>query len=282
MFDIAKGTGARIVHASGYECVPSDLLALLAAQTMRERHGCACKSLKFFLDGSFGGFSGGSLATQRYYWKRGGMEGEEWDPPYALDPPTGTGGPDPASGDSPDVAYDEFAQTWHAPFVLAKYNGKVIRRSNALLNYKYGRNCSYTEVTACSSFPAALAMKAIMGSVDYLLSGPPSTTFAGLLPQPGEGPSKWVRETGYFKGFTVAVGETAAQPVVIARIDSGTTGDPGYKSTAQMCVESALGLALDTQQLPDVGGGVLTPAVALGNVLIDRLAASGMKFSVDP
>eukprot|EP00747_Dinoflagellata_sp_TGD_P058766 gnl/TRDRNA2_/TRDRNA2_151271_c1_seq3.p1 gnl/TRDRNA2_/TRDRNA2_151271_c1~~gnl/TRDRNA2_/TRDRNA2_151271_c1_seq3.p1 ORF type:complete len:168 (+),score=16.32 gnl/TRDRNA2_/TRDRNA2_151271_c1_seq3:163-666(+) len=165
---------------------------------------------------------------------------------------------------------------------MASINTKVVRRSNALLKYEYGRSCTYAEVTVCSSLTGALAYTAGLGSVGLLAVSPLSGLFSRLLPQPGEGPSKELQETGYFKSYTVAVGETASAPVVIARMDSGTAGDPGYKATAQMCIEASLGLALDTKKLPDVGGGVLTPAVALGNVLFDRLSSSGMTFTVDP
>ena len=51
-------------------------------------------------------------------------------------------------------------------------------------------------------------------------------------------------------------------------------GDPGYKATAVMLGESALALALDRDRLPD-RAGVLTPAVAMGDALIDRLRSAG-------
>merc|ERR1711939_1287763 len=90
VFDVAKVTGARIVHACGYDSVPSDLLAWLAAQTMLERHGCPCKSLKYFAGDSKGGAPGGTIATAQYYASKGIRE----DSSYPLDPPDGIGGPD--------------------------------------------------------------------------------------------------------------------------------------------------------------------------------------------
>ena len=58
---------------------------------------------------------------------------------------------------------------------------------------------------------------------------------------------------------------------------AGTSG-PGYGETAKMLSESALCLALDEAKLPQVSG-VLTPATALGMVLVDRLRAAGMTFA---
>ncbi|HET6868795.1 MAG TPA: hypothetical protein VFH80_22980, partial [Solirubrobacteraceae bacterium] len=56
-------------------------------------------------------------------------------------------------------------------------------------------------------------------------------------------------------------------------------GDPGYGETAKMLAESALALAFD-DTLPAVGGGQWTPALALGQPLIDRLMRAGIEFRV--
>ncbi len=58
----------------------------------------------------------------------------------------------------------------------------------------------------------------------------------------------------------------------------GADRDPGYSGTAVMLGESALALALDGDRLPAMAG-VLTPATALGRVLVDRLVAQGFTFS---
>lgn len=65
-------------------------------------------------------------------------------------------------------------------------------------------------------------------------------------------------------------------------------GDPGYQETSKMLIESALCLVMDLDKLPHGGtgagegnkqGGVLTPAAAFGEVLMERLEkASNMKF----
>ena len=56
-------------------------------------------------------------------------------------------------------------------------------------------------------------------------------------------------------------------------------GDPGYGETAMMLSESALALAFD-EDLPERGGGQWTPALALGQPLIDRLVRAGIEFVV--
>jgi short subunit dehydrogenase-like uncharacterized protein len=54
-------------------------------------------------------------------------------------------------------------------------------------------------------------------------------------------------------------------------------GDPGYGETAKMLAESALSLALD--ELPKTSGQV-TPVVAMGDALLERLVAAGITFRV--
>ena len=56
--------------------------------------------------------------------------------------------------------------------------------------------------------------------------------------------------------------------------------DPGYNGTATMLGQSALCLALDGLRLPN-RSGVLTPATAMGDVLVDRLRAHGFTFEVE-
>jgi short subunit dehydrogenase-like uncharacterized protein len=59
--------------------------------------------------------------------------------------------------------------------------------------------------------------------------------------------------------------------------------DPGYYSTSRMLLESGLCLALQSAELKQAGmlqGGVLTPATAMGPLLIDRLREAGFTFRV--
>ena len=52
-------------------------------------------------------------------------------------------------------------------------------------------------------------------------------------------------------------------------------GDFGYKATSVLLGESGLALALDRDRLSDLRG-VLTPAAAMGDVLLARLPAAGV------
>lgn len=78
-----------------------------------------------------------------------------------------------------------------------------------------------------------------------------------------------------------ARGESGKEHLVAkAHVNSGSAGDPGYRATALMSVECALCLALQRKQCSKQGG-VLTPAVALGDVLVDRLNKAGMDVGTD-
>jgi short subunit dehydrogenase-like uncharacterized protein len=94
------------------------------------------------------------------------------------------------------------------------------------------------------------------------------------LPSPGEGPSKEVRDNGFFKTRLMALGDGQVVRGLVA-----DRHDPGYGSTAIMLSEAAMCLVLDGAEL-EVEGGILTPASAMGMRLVERLRAAGMTFEV--
>lgn len=89
----------------------------------------------------------------------------------------------------------------------------------------------------------------------------------------GEGPSAATRAASWF--CCTYLGEGGGRR---ARVDvSG--GDPGYDETAKMLAEAALCLARDRDRLPE-RHGVLTTASAMGEPLLARLRAAGVRFDV--
>ena len=92
---------------------------------------------------------------------------------------------------------------------------------------------------------------------------------ARFLPKPGEGPSKEMRDSGYFN--ILIKGESAHVKVKGFQ-------DPGYGETSKMLGESAMCLVQDGSELPE-SFGVLTPASAMGDLLLERLRQAGMVFS---
>jgi short subunit dehydrogenase-like uncharacterized protein len=93
-----------------------------------------------------------------------------------------------------------------------------------------------------------------------------------VLPAPGEGPSKEVRDAGRFTSKLIGTANGGARVTGIVK----GTSDPGYGETAKMLSESAVCLAKDAGISTD--GGVLTPASCMGMRLVERLRGAGMTF----
>ena len=95
-----------------------------------------------------------------------------------------------------------------------------------------------------------------------------------VLPEPGEGPDRKLQETGFFN--LMQVGVLPDGTLLQARITGDQ--DPGYGSTSKMLSECAVCLAKDDIT---VGGGVWTPAAAMGGLLLERLRNNaGLTFEI--
>lgn len=279
---IAQASGARIVHTCGFDSIPSDL-GLLTLHEFVKAQGASgqFKRVTLAVTNMKGSFSGGTVASLL-----NGIEEATADrsvrrlmgDPYSLSPDRAK---EPDLGRQRDLAslrYDDFLGTWTAPFVMASVNTRVVRRSNALLGYPYGRELDYREVTALRDGVKGLAfgaaMTAGMGAlVASQLFAPTKKLVQRLLPSPGEGPGKAARDAGFFR-FRIEA-ETVEGQRVHAKVVG--TADPGYGETAKMLGHAALCLAQDEAKLPK-RAGVLTPATAMGMALVERLRGAGMTF----
>ena len=168
---------------------------------------------------------------------------------------------------------------WTGPWAMAGINTRVVRRSNALQGWAYGRRFRYREVTGFGTGPAApvLAVAASAGAKAAeagLAFGPSRALLSRLLPAPGQGPGEKTRRTGYFR-IQIHT-RTSAGLRYLGTIEA--QGDPGYAATSVMLGETALCLALDRGQLPD-RAGVLTPATAMGAALATRLRSAGQTLA---
>jgi short subunit dehydrogenase-like uncharacterized protein len=282
----AKDTGARIVNCCGFDSIPSDLGVLMLQEHMKERHGGRCSRVKFFLVGTRGGISGGTIASMMNL-----VEQAAKDPsvrriafdPYALDPERKERGPD--GPDQRSVKHDDDLDIWTGPFVMAAINTRVVRRTNALLGYAYGHDFRYSEVTGfgkgAGGWARANAMTAGIGAFLGAVSIPPlrSALKSTVLPAPGDGPSREKRDNGFFKIKLVGHGNDrgGAEVKLLGRVEGKS--DPGYGETAKMLSEAAVCLAKDPISET---GGILTPASALGSHLLERLKRAGMTFEVGP
>jgi short subunit dehydrogenase-like uncharacterized protein len=246
----AAATGARIVHACGFDSIPSDLGVLMLREHLRRVHGRNLASARYVLERAAGGYSGGTAASVLHEFEVGRHDREDRG---ALKPPRR----DPEGG-------------WLAPFVMAPTNTLVVRRS-------HGRDFRYEEVVRTRGPARAWAVAAGIGVFATVASTAPGRSILRrLVPAPGEGPTAAQRERGFFE--VTLRGLSDGEPPIVVRGRVAAGADPGYGATSLMLAESGLCLALD--DLPR-RGGILTPAAAMGTRLLDRLRRAGMTFEVN-
>jgi short subunit dehydrogenase-like uncharacterized protein len=275
----AKKTGARIVNCCGYDSIPSDLGTLMVQEAFRQRHGRYASEVKMAAGEMRGGPSGGTIATMMNVadeLKENPSLRKVLGNPYGLNP-KGVRGPD--KGDQAGVRFDKDFDMWTGPFMMANINTRIVRRSHALMGLPWGEDFRYSEVMSTGkgakgwsrAVSVAGGMVALIGGVALPFIRP---LLEKRLPSPGEGPSKEVRDNGFFKTRLMALGDGQVVRGLVA-----DRHDPGYGSTAIMFSESAMCLVLDGAEL-EVEGGILTPASAMGMRLVERLRAAGMTFEV--
>lgn len=280
--DQARASGARIVHTCGFDSIPSDLGVVRVQQEMVARHGVAAAAVKCRIGEFKGSFSGGTVASMLNMMVESDLDPgiqELLHDPYGLNPEDERRGLDGPERTLPE--YDTDFDAWTTPFVMAVINTKVVRRSNALLGYVYGREFRYDEAmlmpTGLWGFPAAAAVS-IGSSLFNAATGVAGlrSMLARLLPKPGEGPSRQAREAGMFD--ISLLGKHPSDEAAHVRIRVHGDRDPGYGSTAKMLGESAVCLAKDSLDTP---AGVSTPAVAMGDALLARLGDNaGVTFEL--
>ncbi len=276
----ARESGARVVHSCGYDSVPSDLGVLLLAERARELDAGGLTDV-LTIATARGGVSGGTVDSMR-----GQFEAVRRDPewrqvlgdPYALSPDRASEPTVRQPTDSPPPGRRGPDGRWTAPLVMASYNTRVVRRSNALQGHAYGRDLRYGEVMGLGSGPrgavAAAGVTAVLAGLVTAFKNPPlRAVLDRVLPKPGSGPSARTRARGWFR-MDITAGTQSGRGL---RATVSGTGDPGYAATAVMLAESGLCLAEDTERLP-VRFGCLTPATALGGALVERLRAAGHTY----
>ena len=259
----AKKSGARIVLSCGFDSIPFDLGVYHLQKHAIENHGGACERVRCRVRGMKGTFSGGTAASFMETMKRAQKQPEILDwlkDPFSLSPEKGA--PQPPiykPMEEPDLG------SWATPFIMASINTKNVHRSNALLDYKYGKDFQYGEMVLTG--PGEKGEQLAKGMAK-------SNAFGDNPPKPGEGPSKEERENGSYD--VMFVGDAPNGTRIISSVKGDK--DPGYGSTSKIIAEAALTLVKDVQR----SGGVMTPAPAMADRLIDRLQANaGLTFTIE-
>jgi short subunit dehydrogenase-like uncharacterized protein len=284
----AIDTGARIVHACGFDSIPGDLSVYALHKKAAEDGSGELTDTTFVMRDFRGGFSGGTIASMVELLDASSTDRDVRSllaDPYSLSTDrsaeTDFGAqPDLARRRGSDIA-PELAGLWAAGFLMAPSNTRVVRRSNALQDWAYGRRFRYSEAMSVgSSAVAPITSAALTGVVGatFGLGGRffrflPRRLVERILPKPGTGPSEKARERGYYKAETYTTTTSGARYVATI----AQKGDPGYKATSVLLGESGLALALDRDRLSDLRG-VLTPAAAMGDALLARFPKAGVSL----
>lgn len=270
----AQADGTRIVPGCGFDSVPSDLGAYLLMREMKARHGEDCAEIKAAFSLGGGGLNGGTLASVMNMIEAG--QSKALNDPFLLNP-AGSAPKDAAPHRDPLGAYwDADFKAWLGLFVMGPVNTRVVRRSLALR----GQTARYQEYLRFGRSLAAGAVAASFGvgskiSMGLMAISPLRKLAQRMMPAPGEGPSEASMAKGFFK--IDLIGQSALGKKLRAAISDQL--DAGNGATVKMMCESALAMAENEAQLPKAAG-VITPSVALGDVLEKRLLAAGMRISV--
>ena len=261
----AKASGARIVFSCGFDSVPFDLGIYFLQKASIAKLGKPLSRIKGRVRAMKGTFSGGTLESFRLTMKAAAKNPDlikVLTNPFSLT--ESFTGPEQPSGMAP--IFDEDLNSWSAPFVMATINTKNIHRSNYLLAHEYGDDFVYDEMMLTGPGDKGESM-AKMVAADKSMANDPM--------QPGEGPSKESRETGFYD--VLFAGSNSSGDVLMASVKGDK--DPGYGSTCKMISESAICLL---KNLDAASGGIWTPASAMGSLLIERLEDNaGLTFQLE-
>jgi trans enoyl reductase len=284
----AVDTGARIVVSCGFASIPSDLnVYQLYRRALSDGAGELCDTTLVFRSFFQGGGSGGTIASEFESMRTAsGDPGarRQMDDPYTLTPDRGT---EPDLGRQPDFLWrrgsriaPELAGTWVGGLVWAPHNTRIIRRSNALQNWSYGRRFRYAETMSLGkSFVAPIASGVVTGTLAAAFALG-ARHFRRLprrwlepLARPGTGPGEKMRDRGHYRVETYTTTTSGARYVATfaQQLDA-------YSGTGVLLAECGLALAFDRDRLSD-SRGVLTPAAAMGDALLTRLPAAGVSMN---
>ena len=284
-FDLkAKKNNCRIVHSCGFDSVPSDIGVLLLQMDSLKKFNKPCDEVNLYVRSIRGGLSGGTIDSMIsiYDYMGSNLDHQKLlKSPFSLNPrdsiKNNTRQPSLKS-----VKWDGDIQRWLCPFIMAGFNSKIVRRTNAITDHRYGIDFRYSEVSSfkkgLTGFLKAMVMFIGLVIIQISLKVRPLLWFLRkfFLPSPGEGPSKEIRDNGFFKLDIIG----SMDNIKKIRFTVTGEGDPGYSATAKMITESALSILLDEDRIPKVSG-VLTPAAGIGVVLAERLNDKGFNFSIN-
>lgn len=278
--DTAKKNGARIVHCCGFDSIPSDMGVYFLQGKAEETFGAPCKDVRMRVKAAKGEFSGGTVASMVNIAKEAAADPalrKELANPFSICPPDHRS--ECRQPNLKGAEFDKELNVWLAPFVMGAINTRIVHRSNALQNARYGKEFTYDEAMMVGrGFQGRLTAYGITGALGGFFTAsafkPTRWLVEKFVPKPGEGPSPEAQEKGYYD--LRFIGKTEDGKTIKTKVTGDR--DPGYGSTAKMLGEAGVCLAFDVS---DKQGGVWTPASAMNGKLMERLTSkSGLTFEV--
>ncbi len=258
--ETAVRTGARLVHACGFDSIPYDLGVLY---TVDQLPSDAALTIKGYIRAK-ASFSAGTYhsalgqisqfrRSQSVAKRRRAREGRPTDRRIH-------GGGSPGRAEPPVKGYG---------VPLPTLDPQIVLRSARALE-RYGPDFTYEHYAHFRTRRMLALATPVLAAVAVGAQIPPLKALMLKAKASGDGPSEEQREASWFT--LTLVGEGGGQKVVT----TVRGGDPGYTETSKMLAESAMSLAFD--DLPEVAGQTTT-AVAMGSALINRLQNAGIDFS---
>jgi short subunit dehydrogenase-like uncharacterized protein len=259
--ETAVTSGARIVHAAGFDSIPHDLGAYFTVLRLPA-------DVPVSVDGYVrvsGTVSGGTFASLLTAMSRPRANiaavrelraALPRDANRAVHAGPGRAGRDPVDGG------------WAMPF--PSLDPYIVARSAWAID-RYGPDFRYAHRIWTPHLHTAAGAAAGLVALAGAAQLPPARRALQRRLAPGDGPSHEKRAQS---SFTVTFIGNGGGRRVVTRVSGG---DPGYTETAKMLGESALCLAFD--ELPETAGQVTT-AEAMGEALIERLRKAGIGFEI--
>ncbi|MCL2429044.1 MAG: saccharopine dehydrogenase NADP-binding domain-containing protein [Alphaproteobacteria bacterium] len=274
--EAAKASGARIVHSCGFDSIPYDLGALFTVAQLPDDVPIALRGF----GAAKGTISGGTFHSAvgmfgrikeagRVSRQRGSAERHADDGRVAEGRAV--------RGEPGRPHREPLAGGWVVP--VPTIDPQHVLRS-ARLDSSYGPDFSYSHFVVTGGLLTTVGVGVGVGVALTLAQLEPTRNLLLRLKKPGRGPDAARRARSSFRVRMVAdygPGSAGERERLITEVRGG---DPGYGETAKMLSESAFALAFDGEALPQRGGGMWTPALALGQPLIDRLIRAGITFEV--
>ncbi len=270
--EAAEKKQVKIIPSCGYDSIPSDMGCFYLQRSLNQE----LQRIDGYHRGN-GGVSGGTIESAfsiRNYKSKYSM-----GHPFLLNSKEYIKTQNISENkDNFKIKYIDDIKLWSAPFVMAIANTRVVRRSSEIHDKNqasYGSEFKYQEYMMLKKYSSAFLLTAGLAVFGLMLISPISGLFRKLFTKAGNGPNKKTRENGWFESIFIGKNKNNEK----YKLRMFCKGDPGYKSTAKLICESALCLALNSENLPNTNaGGVLTTSTGLGSTLIDRLKKADVLF----